>query len=131
VAPVHRNSVLLNTSCIDLKYFALSSIWLDGGRDGWSKTVQPEGIMRKLLGVVVCLMVWVWRGRMGRGLIWWRTCGRFRRFQGDDAGDKADVEAGWLAGEGDCGAAERAGGKAELLALLPDVEIYYNALRYR
>ncbi|HEV8608373.1 MAG TPA: prolyl oligopeptidase family serine peptidase [Tepidisphaeraceae bacterium] len=47
------------------------------------------------------------------------------------AGDRADVEAGVKAlGEEIGKLREELKGKTELLALLPDVEIYYDALRY-
>ena len=46
-------------------------------------------------------------------------------------GDKADVEAGVASLEKEIAALRKElAGKPELLALLPDVEIYYNALRY-
>src|SRR5215207_5156909 len=46
-------------------------------------------------------------------------------------GDKADVEAGVGALAKEIEALKRElAGKPQLLALLPDVEIYYNALRY-
>jgi len=106
-------------------------IWLDGGRDGWSKQFNQRESCANA-GVVVVLMVWVWRGRMGRRT---NLVANVRAIppipKAMTPGDKRMWRRGWLRWRRRlrrCGKSWREGGVG--WPLLPDVEIYYNALRY-